>query len=51
MLEKDDEYITICEEYAKTGIQILSEKSQDPDFLIDMEHEILDYYIEKIEGD
>lgn len=51
ILERDDEYITICEEYAKTGIQILSEKSVEYDFLDNLEMEILRYFDEYIEED
>ena len=46
VLTDEDKYFTICEEYAKTGINLLNSKVLDKRFklLDDMEEELLDFY-------
>ena len=46
VLTDEDQYFRICEEYAKTGIELLNSEVLDKGFKIldDMEKELLEYY-------
>lgn len=49
VLADDNEYFTIAEEYAKTGIQLLDDAfSENKNILDDMEKELLEFYNEHI---
>ena len=52
VLAEDNDYFSICEEYAKTGINLLNSEVLDKKndkFLDDMEEKLLEFYDEYIE--
>ncbi len=52
VLAEDNDYFTICEEYAKTGINLLNSEVLDKKndkFLDDMEEKLLEFYDKHIE--
>ena len=52
VLAEDNDYFTICEEYAKTGINLLNSEVLDKKndkFLEDMEEKLLEFYDKHIE--
>lgn len=51
ILADEDQYFRICEEYAKTGIELLNSEVLDKQFKIldDMEKELLEFYDKHLE--